>query len=54
VAVFVLGGVLPLVWFMVNGWLHLKVAQTPQEQFVVPRSVLAVADQPEEEELVQA
>ncbi len=52
VLVFVLGGVLPLVWFMVDGWLHLKVAQTPQEQFVVPRSVLAVAEKPEEE-LVQ-
>jgi nitric oxide reductase subunit B len=49
VAVFVLGGVLPLVWFMVDGWIHLKVPQTPQEQFVVPRSVLAVADQPNEE-----
>jgi nitric oxide reductase subunit B len=49
VVIFVLGGVLPLVWFMVDGWLHLKVAQTPQEQFVVPRSVLAVADQPDEE-----
>ena len=52
VLVFVLGGVLPLVWFMVDGWLHLKTAQTLQEQFVVPRSVLAVADKPEPE-LVQ-
>lgn len=48
-AVFVIGGVIPLVWFMVKGWFHLKAAQTPAEQFVVPRSVLAVADQPEPE-----
>jgi nitric oxide reductase subunit B len=43
-AVFVLGGVFPLVWFMVSRWFHLKPAQTTDEQFVVPRSVLAVAE----------
>lgn len=43
VIVFILGGVLPLVWFMVTRWFHLKPAQTPEEQFIVPRSVLAMA-----------
>lgn len=43
VAIFVAGGVLPLVWFMVSRWFHLRPAQTPEEQFVVPPSVLAVA-----------
>ncbi|MAG58959.1 MAG: nitric-oxide reductase [Planctomycetes bacterium] len=43
VAVFVIGGVLPLTWFMVTRWFHLKPAQTAEEQFVVPQSVLAVA-----------
>jgi nitric oxide reductase subunit B len=46
VAVFVLGGVLPLVWFMVTRWFTLKPAQTTAEQFIVPRSVLAVAGAP--------
>lgn len=41
--VFVLGGVVPLVWFMVSRWFSLKPAQTPAEQFVVPQSVLAMA-----------
>lgn len=44
VFVFVIGGVLPLVWFMVSRWFALKPAQTPAEQFVVPRSVLAMAE----------
>jgi nitric oxide reductase subunit B len=43
VLVFVVGGVLPLVWFMVTRWVSLKSAQTPDEIFVVPPSVLAVA-----------
>lgn len=42
VAVFVCGGVVPLVWFMVSRWPGQKAAQTEQEQFVVPASVLAV------------
>ena len=45
IAVFVLGGLLPLVWFMVSRWFRLRPAQTPEEQFVVPASVLAVARQ---------
>lgn len=45
IVVFVIGGVIPLVWFMVSRWATLKPAQTPQEQFVVPPSVLAVARQ---------
>lgn len=40
---FIIGGVAPLTWFMVSRWFHLKPAQTPKEQFVVPRSVLAMA-----------
>lgn len=43
VVVFIIGGVLPLTWFMVTRWFHLKPAQTIDEQFVVPASVLAVA-----------
>ncbi len=43
VALFFFGGVLPLVYFMVSRWLVLKPVQTPEEQFVVPPSVLAVA-----------
>ena len=45
IAVFVLGGLFPLVWFMVSRWFKLRPAQTPEEQFVVPASVLAVARQ---------
>jgi nitric oxide reductase subunit B len=41
---FVFGGVIPLVWFMVSRWFRLKPAQTPAEEFVVPRSVLAMAE----------
>lgn len=41
---FVFGGVIPLVWFMVSRWTRLKPAQTPAEEFVVPRSVLAMAE----------
>lgn len=44
VLLFVLGGVLPLVWFMVSRWFHLKPAQSPEEQYVVPKSVLALAE----------
>jgi nitric oxide reductase subunit B len=43
VVIFILGGVLPLVWFMVSRWFDLRPAQTREEQFVVPKSVLALA-----------
>jgi hypothetical protein len=43
VLVFVAGGVLPLVWFMVSRWFSLKAPQTADEIFVVPPSVLAIA-----------
>ena len=36
-------GMLPLVWFVVSRWFSLKAAQSRDEQFVVPPSVLAVA-----------
>lgn len=41
ITVFVLGGVLPLIWFMVTRWRNQKEAQSPVEQFVVPPTVLA-------------
>lgn len=41
ITVFVLGGVLPLIWFMVTRWFSQKDAQSPVEQFVVPPTVLA-------------
>ncbi len=43
VLVFVLGGVMPLVWFMVSRWFHLKPAQTRAETFAAPPSVLAMS-----------
>jgi hypothetical protein len=43
VAVFIFGGVIPLVWFMVSRWADLKDAEPAGEPFVVPPSVLAVA-----------
>lgn len=43
VLIFVVGGVFPLVWFMVDRWFSLKPAQSLEEQFVVPKSVLAMA-----------
>lgn len=43
VVLFFVGGVLPLVWFMISRWLDLRTAQTKEEQFVVPKSVLALA-----------
>jgi len=46
VVVFIVGGVLPLVWFMVTRWFQLRPAQTTSEQFVVPPSVLAIAKTP--------
>jgi len=46
IVLFVLGGVIPLTWFMVSRWFHLRPAQSPQEQFVVPQSVLAMAGDP--------
>jgi len=42
VAIFVFGGVLPLVWFMITRWFTLKPAQNKEELFVVPKSVLAM------------
>ena len=41
VALFVCGGVVPLIWFMVSRWPGQKAAQTEQEQYVVPPTVLA-------------
>jgi nitric oxide reductase subunit B len=46
VLVFIVGGVLPLTWFMVTRWFGLKDAQTVEEQFVVPKSVLAAPEGP--------
>jgi nitric oxide reductase subunit B len=43
VLIFVVGGVIPLTWFMVSRWFMLKPAQTAEEQYVVPKSVLALA-----------
>jgi nitric oxide reductase subunit B len=43
VLIFVAGGVLPLVWFMVTRWGSLKPVQTIEESYVVPTSVLALA-----------
>jgi nitric oxide reductase subunit B len=43
VAVFVCGGLLPLIWFMVSRWFCLKPVQDAQESFVVPPTVLAQA-----------
>lgn len=43
VAVFIFGGVIPLVWFMVSRWVDLKAAEPAGEPFVVPPTVLAVA-----------
>lgn len=44
VVIFICGGVLPLTWFMVSRWFWLKPAQSPEELYVVPKSVLAVAE----------
>ncbi len=44
VTIFTIGGVIPLVWFMVSRWFNLRTAQTSSEQLVVPKSVLAVAE----------
>ncbi len=46
IVLFVLGGVFPLTWFMVSRWLSLRPEQSPEEQFVVPASVLAVTEAP--------
>jgi nitric oxide reductase subunit B len=43
VVLFVVGGVIPLTWFMVTRWFLLKPAQTAEEQYIVPKSVLALA-----------
>jgi nitric oxide reductase subunit B len=37
-------GMFALVYFMVSRWFSLKAAQTPEEQFVIPPSVLAIAE----------
>lgn len=44
VLVFIVGGVFPLTWFMVTRWFGLKDAQTVEEQYVVPKSVLAAPE----------
>ncbi len=44
VAVFVLGGVIPIVWFFVSRWGSLKDAAPAAETLAVPPTVLAVAD----------
>ena len=44
VALFVFGGVLPLIWFMLTRWLSLKPKQEAEERFVVPPTVLASAE----------
>ncbi|MHC5019633.1 MAG: cbb3-type cytochrome c oxidase subunit I, partial [Planctomycetota bacterium] len=44
IALFVVGGVIPLIWFMLSRWTGQKPAQTTDEQFVVPPTVLAVHD----------
>jgi nitric oxide reductase subunit B len=41
VTIFITGGVLPLVWFMVTRWFSLKPAETEAEARVAPGSVLA-------------
>lgn len=43
ITVFVLGGVLPLLWFMISRWFDQKGAQTAVESFVVPPTVLATS-----------
>jgi nitric oxide reductase subunit B len=43
VVIFITGGVLPLVYFMVTRWMDLKAVQSAEESFVVPASVLAIA-----------
>jgi nitric oxide reductase subunit B len=46
VTVFVVGGVLPLIWFLTTRWGHLKPRQDAQEAYVVPPTVLATAEPP--------
>jgi nitric oxide reductase subunit B len=43
VLVFILGGVLPLAWFLVSRWFALKSARRVEDPFVVPTPVLAAA-----------
>jgi nitric oxide reductase subunit B len=45
-AAFFVAGMVPLVWFMVHRGFSLKAAQTAQEQYVVPPTVLALAAPP--------
>ncbi len=47
VALFVIGGVIPLIWFMITRWTHLKPAQTVTERYIVPPTVLADASSPD-------
>lgn len=44
VLVFVGGGMLPLIWFMVTRWLDLKPPQAVEEAYIVPPTVLASAE----------
>jgi nitric oxide reductase subunit B len=46
VAIFVVGGVFPLVWFMVSRSFSLKAVQPTEETFVVPPTALGVASKP--------
>jgi nitric oxide reductase subunit B len=38
-----LSGMIPVVWFMISRWSHLKPAQSQADQYVVPPTVLACA-----------
>jgi nitric oxide reductase subunit B len=44
VGVFVAGGVIPLVWFVVSRWLSLKVAQTEAEAALLPPTLLRLSE----------
>jgi nitric oxide reductase large subunit len=43
VALFVFGGVIPLIWFMVTRAIHLKPARPASEPFIAPPTILAMA-----------
>jgi hypothetical protein len=46
VLVFICGGVIPLLWFMVSRWFSLKPVITHAENFAIPASVLAFSEPP--------
>jgi nitric oxide reductase subunit B len=46
VLVFICGGVIPLLWFMVSRWFSLKPVLTPAENLAIPESVLATSEPP--------